>query len=113
MARDKFGFELRQRIVTAYSSGLSQKDITEKYNIHKSSISRIIANLKKTSQVSVIHRGGRPRKTSDREDNLIIRNVKKYPFISSSKISEKLQVPVSARTIRRRLCQASQRTTPC
>lgn len=107
MARDKFGFELRQRIVTAYSSGLSQKCIAEKYTVHKSSISRIINNYKKNSQVSVIHRGGRSRKTSDRTDKLIIRHVKKDPFISSSKIVERFQLPVSARTIRRRLLQAS------
>lgn len=109
MARDKFGFELRQRIVTDYSSGISQKDIAEKYNVHKSSICRIIAKFKKTSQISVKHRGGRPRKTSDRTDNLIIRHVKKDPFISSSKLTEKLQVSVSDRTIRRRLLQASLR----
>ena len=61
MARDKFGLELRKRILCDYSDGISQKDISEKYEIHKSSVSRIISKFKKSGDISVTHRGGQPR----------------------------------------------------
>lgn len=107
MARDKFGIELRKRIVADFSEGMSQKNISLKYKVHKSSVSRIIANFKKNSDVSVQHSGGRPRKTTNRTDNLIIQKVKKDPFITSSKIAATLPIQISDRTIRRRLNDAS------
>ena len=109
MARDKFGLELRKRILCDYSDGISQKDISEKYEIHKSSVSRIISKFKKSGDISVTHRGGRPRSTSHRTDNLMIQQAKKDPFTTSSKIAASIQVPISTRTIRRRLVEASLR----
>lgn len=83
MARNKFGEVLRARVVDEYNKGMTQKDISIKYNIHKSSISRIIANFIKNKTIAVVHRGGRPRKTDERTDKLIAREVKKYPFRSA------------------------------
>lgn len=109
MARNKFGLQLRKRIVDDYSNGMSQKEITEKYKIHKSSVSRIVNQYKATKTVSVIHRGGRPRHTSQRTDNLIVQTVKKQPFITSSQLVKDLQLPIAARSVRRRLVDASLR----
>lgn len=109
MARNKFGLELRKRIVEDYSNGISQKELSGKYKIHKSSISRIINTYKATNTISVIHRGGRPRHTSQRTDNLIVQTVKKQPFITSSQLVKDLQLPIAARSVRRRLVDASLR----
>lgn len=102
MAPNKFGDPLRQRIVDDFNSGISQKNISKK-NI---SVSRIISRYLKTKEVSVVHRGGRPRKTSLRTDAMLIRKVKKEPFISASKLVQEFQLNVSTRTVSRRLAAA-------
>ena len=47
------------------------------------------------------NKGGRPRSTTSREDSMIVRSVKKDPWISSVEIQKQLELPVSDRTIRR------------
>ena len=41
MAPNKFGKHLRKRIVDDFNQGISQKELSIKYNVHKSSVSRI------------------------------------------------------------------------
>lgn len=110
MARNKFGEVLRARVVDEYNKGMTQKDISIKYNIHKSSISRIIANFIKNKTIAVVHRGGRPRKTDERTDKLIAREVKKYPFRSAPQLVKELGLPISSKTASRRLAEADFRT---
>lgn len=106
MAPDKFGKDLRKRIVDDFNQGISQKDLSIKYKVHKSSISRILSRFKKTKSVEVISKGGRPRKTDKRTDALIVREIKKFPFKSAPTLVKELNIPVSARTVSRRLIDA-------
>lgn len=106
MANDKLGKELRNRIISEYTNGLSQKDISAKYGIHKSTISRTISRFKNTGSAVVVHRGGRKPKTSPRQDALIIRNIKKNPFISSRRLVETLNLPITGRAVRYRAVRA-------
>lgn len=102
MAPDKFGIELRKKIIQDYESGKNQSEISKKYTIHKSSVSRIISHFNKYGTCKIQHLGGRPRKTTARDDSLIIREIQKDPFVSSNTLVKKLEIPVSSRTIRRR-----------
>lgn len=49
---------------------------------------------------------GRKRKTTRRMDRKIVRMIKAQPMTSSTDLQAHLKVPVSASTIRRRLCEA-------
>lgn len=109
MARDKFGIELRKRIIADFQTGMTQKGISAKYSIHKSTISRIIKRFVTRKEVAVIHRGGRTRKTSQRTDNLIVQLAKKNPEIVPRQIIKDLNLQISTRSVRRRLLKASLR----
>ena len=51
---------------------------------------------------------GRKRKTSERDDRMIIREIKKNPFVTSSEVVERLQdLSISPRTVRRRIGEES------
>lgn len=109
MARDKFGLLVRKLIISDFSDGISQKEIAKRYNVHKSSVSRIISHFKSNKDISITHRGGRPRKTTKRVDGYIVQQAKKDPFATSNKIAARLPVPISTRTVRRRLVEANLR----
>ena len=49
MVPDKFGKHIRKRIVNDFNRGVSQKELSIKYNVHKSSVSRILSRFKKLS----------------------------------------------------------------
>lgn len=106
MGFDTLGDQLRELIIKDFKAKMSQKDICIKYNIEKSKISRLIRRFKTTGSEFASHSGGRPRSTSLREDSLIVRAVKKYPFKSSVCVQKELMLPVSSSTIRRRLIAA-------
>lgn len=106
MARNKYDIFTRNCIVSDYNKGLTQKELSEKYNINKSVISRLIKKLITTGNVEVNHKGGRPRKSTTREYKLIIRQIKKYPAISSTEILRNLDLNITDRTIRNRALDA-------
>ena len=71
MAYDKLGSVLRENIIKDFKSGKRQAEICRKYNIAKSTVSKTVKSFGydcyKTN-----HRGGRPRKTSQRLDRIIV-----------------------------------------
>lgn len=103
MAQDKFGKPLRDRVVHLYNRGMSQKDISELLEIHKSSVSRIIKQFRTTGSVEVFHRGGNNTKTTPRQDAKLLRTVQRDPFLSSPQLKEELNLPISVRSIQRRI----------
>ena len=67
---------------------------------------KIMFQLRSTGKLAADNKGGRPRSTTSREDSMIVRSVKKDPWISSVEIQKQLELPVSDRTIRRRAVEA-------
>ena len=49
------------------------------------------------------------KKTSERQDSLIIRTVKKHPFITSTQMKNELDLPIATYTIRYRMIEANLR----
>ena len=47
---------------------MSQKDICVKYDVHKSTVCRLLQKFKSTENVDIIHKGARPRLTTARTD---------------------------------------------
>lgn len=106
MAKDKYGKELRAKIIADFKAGMKQAAICDRYSIGKSTISRIIGRFKATGSSNVQHRGGRSRETSARQDRLICRKVKSKPFVTATKIKDALNLDCSPRTIQRRIREA-------
>ena len=102
MARNKYSDQLREKIITDFNNGESVTYIGKKFDIHHSVISRIISRFRSSGSLTTVHKGGRPRKTSDRDDKAIIRLIKKDPFVSSKSIATQLSSNVTPRTIQRR-----------
>lgn len=106
MARNKFTDELKLKIIEDYKAGVKQKLICVKYSIAKSSVSKIIKRYYKNHTVTTNHSGGRPRKTSKKEDKLIAKEWKKCPSLTPRDVINKLQLDVSYYTVRRRVNEA-------
>lgn len=105
MARNKYSTFLKEKIISDYNCGETQKSICNKYNISHSVISRLISRYRSSKSVETVHKGGRPRKTSKRDDKAIIRLIKKDPFISPNAVKTELDLKICTRTIQRRAVQ--------
>ena len=106
MSPNSLGNVLRGKIISDYQAGMRQKEIGEKYDVHKSTICRLLKKFQTTAMVDVIHKGGRHFKTTAREDSMIVKHLKRDPYKSSNQIKQEIQLTVSDRTIRRRAVEA-------
>lgn len=102
MANNKYSVQIKDKIINDYMRGESVTSIAKKFGINHSVISRIISRFRASGTLKPIHKGGRPRKTSKRDDQAILRLIKKDPFISARSIANQLQVNISIRSIQRR-----------
>lgn len=100
--------DIKERIVSAYKSGIKQCEISRRLSVTKSVVSKTIANFKRRGMVFNRKSPGRPRKTSRRDDKRIKRLAMVDPFKPATKIKAELDViHVSTRTIQRRLTEAN------
>jgi transposase len=102
--------EKRAQVVILYKENISIRQIAKKLGI---SHSTVVATVKRNQELKSFKsrsRAGRPKVTSNRMDNAIIKAAKKSPRASSSAIRGKLPGSPSkkpnSRTIRRRLFDA-------
>lgn len=106
MAKTTISEDLRLKVINDFNIGLKQKTICDKYSLKKSAVSKIIKKYRETGSVKVQHIGGRPRKTSQRQDKLISREFKKCPKITPREIINNLGLEVSTQTVCRRATEA-------
>lgn len=95
MGGNKYNQHIKKQIINDYKAGVSQKDISEKYNVHKSTVSRVLSS----GNTKTVHGGGRKRKTTPKEDRKIKRIIQQFPQISSKEIKNSLQLCISAQTV--------------
>lgn len=106
MAKVKISEDFKTKIINDFKAGLKQKSICDKYSINKSAVSKIIKKFRETGSVKTQHLGGRPRKTTPRQDNLIAREFKKFPKITPREVVNSLKLEISTRTVSRRANEA-------
>lgn len=106
MQRRKYCEAFKLNAIRHYNRGKSQAEIANLLKISKSMVSKWIKLYKVKGTVVNINPGGRPRKTSLRDDRNIKRIIRKNPFISSKKIVSELSLSVDASTVRRRSREA-------
>ncbi|CAK1589275.1 unnamed protein product [Parnassius mnemosyne] len=102
----------RKTILKFYGNGWSYRKIADHLGCSKDMVMNAIRHLKNFNTTENVPRKTRPRKTTPREDSRIVLLAKREPFngselIRSEIFGEERLRGVSARTIRRRLCEAN------
>lgn len=102
----------RKIILNFHSKGWSYRKIANHLSCSKDMVMNAIKHFKKFNTTENIPRKPRPRKTTPREDSRMVLLAKKEPFKGSELIRSEIygaggSTGVSARTIRRRLCEAN------
>lgn len=99
----------RNRIVGQLQAGSSQTEVAAKNRVQQSTVSRIKRKFEEMGSVDDLERGGRPRKTTARQDRMIVLAVKKDPEITGKEIKKDLGLEnVSSRLVRRRIYENSE-----
>lgn len=97
----------RLRILSLHNKGLSQVAISEKIKCSRCAVQTTIRRYNEDQSITSRPGRGRKRKTSSREDRWIereaIKNRKKTPSQIAASVNSRLEVPISAQTVRRRL----------
>lgn len=106
MTWNKYSSEFKIKVIEDWMTGLSLHELSKKYSINRSVISRLVSKFFKTGRISPVHSGGRSRKTTRYEDSLIKRAIQKDSTASASQVRTSLRLCVSERTIRRRVVEA-------
>lgn len=96
---------MRNGIILALrSEGMTLREIGRRINITNDSGHRVLIRFKHTLSMNHMTGSGRPRKTTIRDDAMIIGEVKKDRFVTSRRIKNNLpQILVSEKTIRRQI----------
>jgi transposase len=98
------------KIIAYWEDGKSQREIARVVGLTQSTVSSIIKVYKQTGDIKRRVGSGRVRKTSKRDDNVIVKISKQNPFMSARQISENVasdyNLNVSHDTVDRRLKEA-------
>lgn len=105
MPRKTYSADIKLQIVKMFEEGTPQSVISARFNINKSIISRMIKRYHERGTVVSRCSPGRPRVTTRLQDNLIKRKCTRDPFLPASQIKAELDLPISSRTIQRRLVE--------
>lgn len=95
--------DLRKRIINDRKLGLTYKKLAEKYTISESGARKMCIKFIETNKIERLPGSGRPRKTTKRDDVMIIRQARQNSTNTARKIGETLNLNVSTRTVQRRL----------
>ena len=103
----------RNRAIGMLTAGCRQQDVARQFNVHPSTIIRLLSRFRVTGQVSDRQRHGRPRKTTVRQDRFIVTTSRRNRFMSAPKVANELHrasgVRMSAQSVRNRLRTANLR----
>lgn len=99
----EISIEIRKLMIEKRKKGESYNKIAKYFNVSKNGVFSICKRYEQTGLVTDAHRSGAPRATSKHQDSLIIREIRKNPFISAPEIKNQLNLSVSTETIKRRL----------
>ncbi len=92
------------RLIELYQNGFTQKRIADELGCSQQSVSSNISRYYKYGRLDYRWCGGRPRKTSKRDDTMIIREMKKDRRISANQVKINLGLShISEDTILRRI----------
>jgi transposase len=95
----------RAAIVTLHGVGWTGRDIAQELHCSENTVSLWLARWQQTRSLEDEERSGRPRCTTDDTDQDIMLYSNSHHKALPRDIRRELQLPASARTVRRRLCE--------
>ena len=105
--------EIKNLIVEAMQNGEKQVDVAARYHVSQNTVSRTWNRWKETHSVKNRKITGRPRKTTPGQTRLIVRQVKKDPFMTAVEVRQYAQdnfgITMTDRTARNILIRAGLR----
>lgn len=93
----------RRAIVELFLANNTKKQIASQLNIHKTTVYRWLERYTQGRELRNELRPGRPRCTTEEEDNHIFDFVWNRPITSTTEVKQETNIQVSKNTIRRRL----------
>mmetsp|Transcript_29620 Transcript_29620/g.42290 ORF Transcript_29620/g.42290 Transcript_29620/m.42290 type:complete len:140 (+) Transcript_29620:10-429(+) len=97
----------RERMVNLFTQGFSYSLIAREYGVFPSTVWRLVQKFKCTGSSERLSGSGRRRKTTAKEDSLIVKEVRKnHHRVAVHRIRKDLELEkVSCQTIRRRITE--------
>lgn len=109
--KQEISLEVRAAIVAGYSAGVPIKELAKMHNCHKNSVLYQIKKAKLQKNLKNVKGRGRKRATTTKEDNRIVKLLKRNPQERLKSIQNDInnvrQTNISLTTIRRRLHEAN------
>lgn len=110
VGRSHLTVQSKLAIMRAHGRGVSDEELAAQYRVHRTTISRVIENVKTRGHALEAPGRGRPRKTSNRVDRQIQNRSRECPRKNAKQLAyefqEDLGVDISPKTVKRRLKEA-------
>jgi transposase len=105
----RLDLKTKAMIVESFNNGNTYKVVAQEFDVSISTVHFYVKRFQNTGDVDTAKRSGRPRKTDNRTDILLCREVKKNRFVTSTELqSNPIVKSVSSRTIQRRITETQQ-----
>ena len=97
--------EIKKLIVEAKQKGETDQEVADRFHVNQSTVSRIFKGWREAKTVKHKKISDRPRKTTSRQNRLLVRLVKADPFKTAVDVQtyahENMGLDISIRTARR------------
>jgi len=87
-----YSLDLRERVVAAYENGVETiLEVAERFEVSDSFIKKLLRRKRTTGEIAPIgHRGGQPRRLSDKHRKWLLKTVLAEPDITLGELQERL-----------------------
>jgi transposase len=87
-----YSLDLRQRVVEAYENGVETIiEVAERFEVSESFIKKLLRRKRTTGTIAPVgHRGGQPRRLSDKHRKWLLKTVLAEPDITLGELRERL-----------------------
>ena len=87
-----YSLDLRQRVVSAYENGVETiLEVAERFEVSDSFIKKLLRRKRATGTIAPVgHRGGQPRRLSDKHRKWLLKTVLAQPDITLGELQERL-----------------------
>jgi transposase len=105
-----YSLDLRQRVVAAYENGVETiLEVAERFEVSDSFIKKLLRRKRATGDIAPIgHRGGQPRRLSDKHRRWLLKTVLAKPDITLGELRKRLLAEKNLAASVPTLCRALQ-----
>ncbi len=87
-----YSLDLRQRVISAYENGVETiLEVAERFEVSESFIKKLLRRKRTTGEIAPVgHRGGQPKRLSQKHRTWLLKTVLAQPDITLSDLGERL-----------------------